>query len=280
MAIATLRIASEADAIVADLVGVPVARDSEGPLLPQGLPSSFAGVTVPSSLDATWAERQDFEAKARQSLVLRTIDATGLVLLGIGDASDADAEVWRRAGAALSRAAGARHVVALLLPLPSTIPTVEVAQAVVEGALLASHRLSTSKTEPNVATPGELVLIPVAAGGVSDEEARAVEQGARAGEVVAGAVAWARDLANRPAGQLTPRRFAHEALRRLEQDPGVTVEIWREDELEAERLGVCSACRVAPSSRRDWSGRRMSPKALPTVTWSSSARGSRSTLAD
>jgi leucyl aminopeptidase len=125
----------------------------------------------------------------------------------------------------------------LLLPLPSTIPAREVAQAVVEGALLASYRPSASKTEPDEPALRELVLLGVAAGGVSDEDRKAVEEGARAGEVVASAVCWARDLINRPAGQLTPRRFAHEALRRLEQDPSVTVEIWREPELEHERLG-------------------------------------------
>jgi leucyl aminopeptidase len=237
MAIATVRITHEGDALTADVVGMPVARDNEGVLVPQGLPSSFSGVQVPTTLDTGWAAKQGFEAKVRQSLVLRSIGAPAVVLVGIGDAQSADADVWRRAGAALSRAAGAKQVAALLLPLPSTIPTEEVAQAVTEGALLASYRLTSSKSEPEEASPGELVLVPVSAGGVSDEDRRAVEIGARAGEVVAGAVSWARDLSNRPPGQLTPRKFAHEALRRLEQDPGVTVEIWREVELEAERLG-------------------------------------------
>jgi leucyl aminopeptidase len=237
MAIATLRITHKDDSLVADVVALPVARDSEGVLVPQGLPTTFGGVELPTTLDTAWAAKQGFDAKAGQSLVLRSIDAPTVVLVGIGDAANADADVWRRAGAALARVAGARQVAAVLLPLPSTIPTDEVAQAVSEGALLASHRLSTSKSEQEDASPGEIVVVPVAAGGVTDEDRRAVEKGARAGEVVAGAVGWARDLANRPPGQLTPRRFAHEALRRLEHDPGVTVEIWREVELEAERLG-------------------------------------------
>jgi leucyl aminopeptidase len=237
MAIATVRSTHEHDSFDADVIGVPVAHDHEGLLVPQGLPSSFGGAEVPSQIDTAWAARQGFEGKPRQTLVLRSVDAPAVALVGIGDAANADAEVWRRAGAALARASGENHVAALLLPLPSTIPTAAVAQAVTEGALLASYRVDASRSEPEVASPGEFVLVPVAAGGVNDEDRRAVEQGARAGEVVAGAVAWARDLANRPPGQLTPRRFAHEALRRLEQDPSVTVEVWREAELERERLG-------------------------------------------
>jgi leucyl aminopeptidase len=234
---AALRVATDTESLDVGAICLPVARDDEGLLVPQGLPATLAGVDIPSAVDTTWAEGQGFEGKARQSLALRTPGSPSVVLLGIGEPAGANAEVWRRAGAALARAVGKRQAAALLLPLPSTISAREVAQAVVEGALLASYRPLGSKTEPDDPALRELVVIPVAAGGVNDEDRRAVEDGTRAGEVVAGAVCWARDLINRPAGQLTPRRFAHEALRRLEQDPSVTVEIWREPELEHERLG-------------------------------------------
>lgn len=237
MPLATLRVVREGDLFEVDAVGMPVARDDEGLLVPQGLPASLAGAAVPQHLDTAWAERQGFEGKARQSLVVRSLHGPSLVLLGIGQAHAADREVWRRAGAAFARAAGKGQSAALLVPLPSTIPTEQVAQALVEGALLASYRPQTSKSDPDEALLRELVLVPVAVGGVGDEDRRAVEQGARAGEVIASAVCWARDLVNRPAGQLTPRRFAHEAIRRLEQDPAVTIEVWREAELEQERLG-------------------------------------------
>ncbi len=237
MPVATLRLARDGDLLEVEAVGIPVARDDDGLLVPQGLPGSLAGADIPSQVDTAWAQRHGFEGKARQHLVLRSMHAPSLVLLGIGDAEEAGKDVWRRAGAAFARAAGKGQSGALLVPLPSTIATRDVAQAVVEGALLASYRPQTSKSEPDEALLRELFLIPVAAGGVSDADRRALEEGARAGEVVAGAVCWARDLVNRPAGQLTPRRFAHEAIRRLEQDPAVTVEVWREAELEQERLG-------------------------------------------
>jgi leucyl aminopeptidase len=237
MPTATVRVATEAERLEVGAVCLPVARDDQGLLVPQGLPASLGGVDVPSEIDTTWAQGQGFEGKARQSLALRAPGAPSVVLLGIGEPAGADADVWRRAGASLARAVGKRQAAALLLPLPSTIPARELAQAVVEGALLASYRPTASKTEPDEPALRELVVLPVAAGGVSEDDRRAIEDGARAGQVVAGAVCWARDLINRPAGQLTPRRLAHEALRRLEEDPSIKVEIWREPELEHERLG-------------------------------------------
>ena len=234
---AQVRIAGASELPRSAAVAMPVARDDEGLLVPQGLPAEVLGLDIPSQLDAEWAEAQGFEGSAGQSLVLRAVDRPSLVLLGVGDASDADAEVWRRAGAAAVRAAGKATTVAILLPLPSTIATDAAASAVVEGALLAAHRPRASKTGDEPLSAKEVVLVPVALEGLRPEDRDLVAEGAHRGEVLAGAVCWARDMVNRPAAQLTPRRFAHEALRRLESDPHVTVEIWRDAELEAERCG-------------------------------------------
>jgi leucyl aminopeptidase len=233
----SVRIAGATELPRGSALAIPVARDDEGLLIPQGLPTDVLGLAIPTELDATWAEAQGFEASPGQSLVLRALDAPTLVLLGIGDAAGADAEVWRRAGAAAARAAGRAPAAVVLLPLPSTVATDEVACAVVEGALLAAYRIAGSKTTEGPVGPSELVLVPVAVHGLSNEDHASVAEGARRGEVIAGAVCWARDLINRPAAQLTPRRFSHEALRRLESDPHVTIEIWRDAELEAERCG-------------------------------------------
>jgi leucyl aminopeptidase len=233
----SVRIAGATELPSGSALAIPVARDDEGLLIPQGLPTEVLGRVIPTDLDATWAEAQGFEASPGQSLVLRALDAPTLVLLGIGDAANADAEVWRRAGAAAARAAGRAPAAVVVLPLPSTVATDAVASAVVEGALLASYRIGGSKTSEAPVGPSELVLVPVAVHGLSGEDRASVVEGARRGEVIAGAVCWARDLINRPAAQLTPRRFSHEALRRLESDPNVTIEIWRDAELEAERCG-------------------------------------------
>jgi leucyl aminopeptidase len=232
----TARVAHELTPIEGCTVVVPVARDDEGLLVPRGLPGEFSGANVPDRVDTSWASRQGFEGKVGQTLVLRTMSSPTVVLCGIGDAALADAEVWRRVSAAAMRASGRDTEVALLLPLPSTIETRAVAQAVVEGALLASSRPIASKTTP-IEEPSGIVVVPVANEGISDEDRELVDEGAARGATVAEAVCWARELINRPAAQLTPRRFAHEAVRRLEDDPNVTVDIWRDTEIENERLG-------------------------------------------
>jgi leucyl aminopeptidase len=232
-----MRISGATELSASSAVAVPVARDEEGLLVPQGLPDDVLGLAIPTELDAAWAEGQGFEGSPGQSLVLRSVGRPALVLVGIGNATDADGEVWRKAGAAAVRAAGRAPAVAFLLPLPSTIEAREAARAVTEGALLAAYRIDGSKTAGDGTAPTEVVLVPVALEGLTDDDRAQVAEGARRGEVIAGAVCWARDLVNRPAGQLTPRRLAHEALRRMEDDANVTVEIWRDAELEAERLG-------------------------------------------
>jgi leucyl aminopeptidase len=233
----TVRVAHGLDPIEGCTVVLPVARDDEGLLIPRGLPSEFSGAAVPNRVDTAWASRQGFEGKVGQTLVLRTMDRPTVVLCGIGDAASADAEVWRRVGAAAMRASGQGTEVALLLPLPSTIETRAVAQAVVEGAVLATARSNASKTAPRADAPTGIAVVPVANEGIADEDRELVDEGAARGSTVADAVCWARELINRPAAQLTPRRFAHEAIRRLEDDPNVTVDIWRDTEIENERLG-------------------------------------------
>jgi leucyl aminopeptidase len=233
----SVRIAGATELPRGSALAVPVACDDQGLLIPQGLPSDVMGRSIPTELEANWAAAQGFEATPGQALALRAIDESTLLLLGIGEAEHADAEVWRRAGAAAARAAGRAPAVVVLLPLPSTIGTADVACAVVEGALLAAYRIAGSKTTEDPVGPTELVLVPVALNGLSSEDRASVADGANRGEVIAGAVCWARDLINRPAAQLTPRRLSHEALRRLESDPNVTIEIWRDAELEVERCG-------------------------------------------
>jgi leucyl aminopeptidase len=234
----SVRIAGVAELPKGAAIAMPVARDDEGLLVPLGLPAEVLGRAIPTDLDAAWAASQGFEGGVGQSLALRVIDHATLILLGVGDAAGADGEVWRRAGAAAVRAAGRAPSVAILLPLPSTIATVDAARCVVEGALLAAYRIAGSKTAEDTAAPSEVALVPVALDGLGDDDRANVADGVRRGEVIADAVCWARDLVNRPAAQLTPRRFSHEALRRLENDPHVTIEIWRDAELEAESCGA------------------------------------------
>ncbi len=54
---------------------------------------------------------------------------------------------------------------------------------------------------------------------------------------MAESVALARDLVNEPPSSLTPERFADTFVRRFADVAGVSVEVWDEGRIEAERLG-------------------------------------------
>jgi leucyl aminopeptidase len=237
MVIPSVRVSAVGDLTSVGAIGLPVARDDQGLLLAQGLPAELVGVSIPTTLDTTWAAEQGFEARPGQALAVRTIGGPTLLLLGIGDAAAADGDVWRRLGAAAVRASAKSSSVAILLPLPSTVATAEAARSVTEGALLASYKTGQAKSVPEEAPLVEVLVVPTAKEAISEADLGHVATGVDAGRVTADAVCWAREMINRPAAQLTPRRFAHEALRRLEDDPQVTVVVWRDAELEAERLG-------------------------------------------
>ncbi|MHB1582563.1 MAG: leucyl aminopeptidase family protein, partial [Acidimicrobiales bacterium] len=106
------------------------------------------------------------------------------------------------------------------------------AAALTEGAMLAAYRFDPYRSSPKPAALERLVVLRGdAAPGTS------FERGIARGAAVAGAVALARDLANTPAGDLTPSRLAERAADELDGRPGTTVEVWDEHRITAERLG-------------------------------------------
>jgi leucyl aminopeptidase len=232
-----VRIADLATLASSDVVGVPVAVDDQGVLLPKGLPTTAAGVAIPGEVDTAWARVQGFEGKPGEVLAIRSIGGSTVLLLGIGSPVSADADVWRRLGAAAVRASSRAASLAILVPLPSTIPVSRVAQAVAEGSLLASYRPDGSKTAPSDSLPSEVRVVPVSSEVMSDATTTQFAQGTERAVAVARAVHWARDLVNRPAAQLTPRAFADEAARHLDGIPRTSIEVWDEGRIEDERLG-------------------------------------------
>src|SRR5579862_9708879 len=79
--------------------------------------SRLAAALLPDDADAGWLKQQGFDGRPGQALVLRSAaGAPSVVLLGLGDRRGVGAERWRRASAALVRAAGQGGVAALLVP--------------------------------------------------------------------------------------------------------------------------------------------------------------------
>ncbi len=180
--------------------------------------------------DEAWLRRQGFTAAKGTSLVLRAASGPpSVVLLGVGPRAGLDPERWRLAGAALTRAAGDGGGAAALLvpedPPGGDVPAV--AAAIAEGATLGTYRFDAYRSVPRPEHVDRLVV--VGRGDWSD--------GLRRGAVAASAAAFARDLVNTPAGDMTPRVLAERVRERLTGLDRTTLEVWDEDRIADERLG-------------------------------------------
>ena len=228
---------AKADAVTAkaDLLAVPVFAGAE---LGPGAEEAVAALGVPM---APLLEARGFTGKAGEAAALPTLGrlpATVLVLVGVGERAKVDAEVLRRAAAAVVRQGrGARKAVTTL---PQALPADPAAavQAVTEGALLAAYRFDKYKRARQAKGNGSgppaelasLVLYPGASG------TRGLAGALAAGQVRAAATNLARDLSNEPANALHPADLAT-AARKLLAGKGVTVKVKDEKALAAEGFG-------------------------------------------
>ncbi|MEV5747507.1 leucyl aminopeptidase [Actinoallomurus sp. NPDC052308] len=146
---------------------------------------------------------------------------TDLLLYGVGDGSPA---ALRRAGAAVARRG--RGGANLAVAVPSGADDAALA-AFTEGLLLASYDFRVGGP-PRRPAAEKITLLTEVERAVGD----AVERGA----VVARAVAAARDLANAPSLEKTPRWLAEQA-ERLAAEAGLTVRVRDERELRAAGFG-------------------------------------------
>ncbi|MGH9083704.1 MAG: leucyl aminopeptidase, partial [Acidimicrobiales bacterium] len=190
--------------------------------------------------DTGWLQHQGFSAQPGQSLVLRAAAGPpSIVLLGLGRPGSVDAERWRRAGAALVRAAGEGGTAAVLVPAEAlgaradgpgaaAVGATAVGAALAEGAVLAAYRFDGYRSTRRSRTVDRVVVV-----GAGDELGAGVRRGARA----ALAAALARDLINTPPSDLTPAVLADRVAELLAGRDRTTVEVWDEDRIAAERLG-------------------------------------------
>ena len=226
-------------------IGVPVWSQEDGPIVAVSGDLGSGRLGVPAGLDPAWCTRHGFTGKVGQTLALPTPrDGTGrsddeapapeVTLVGVGShsllAGDRGLESLRRASAAFVRAAGQGGSAAFLLP-DTDVDVEAAATAVAEGAALASYRFDAYRSGEN---PGPLDTLTVV--GAPSDVSR-VAAGVARGTRVAESVALARDLVNEPPSSLTPERFADTFVRRFADVAEVSVEVWDEERIVAERLG-------------------------------------------
>ncbi len=155
-------------------------------------------------LDADYLAGRGFTAKLGQTAALPGPPV--IVLVGLGPSADLDAQVFRRAGGALARAASRYPVIATRLLDAEEVPARRpaAAQALAEGMVLGSYRYTTYKSDSEPVALAEVCVI----GGGGARVSAALDLGVRIGA----GVAFARDLVNTPGGDLTPQALAEAAV--------------------------------------------------------------------
>ena len=194
----------------------------------------FAGALdsgdLPDGLDQAYLRSQGFEAKPGQSCVVPGVGGQVVVALGLGEPADASVGTYRKAAAALARAAQRQTHLAIdvLDTVPEGIDRPAVAQALAEGTLLGAYRYTALKSDPERTHIESLTVV----GKGGKRVATSLDRGRAVGE----AVRVARDLVNQPGGTLTPSAFATRA-EELADLKGFDIEVLDRDAIEAEEMG-------------------------------------------
>ncbi len=172
-----------------------------------------------------------FEGKPGQTLVLPSNKKQLTIVVGIGEAAKANADVMRTAAAALARASAKGASISTTLATAGRGDRTAIAQAVTEGLILATHRYDDLKSDKKATSKLKSVTL-VAPGAMHVS----ITKGAMRGEIIADAVCLARDLANMPPAYLTAKMFAERA-QKIGAETGVKVEVFNKDQLLAMGCG-------------------------------------------
>ena len=191
----------------------------------------------------------EFEGKSNQTVLLHThgkVPAKRILLVGMGKKSEVRLETLRQAmGAAAKRVrqAGARscHTVLRADGL-SGCSTVEITQAMVEGAVLAGYEFTAYRTEKtnNRKGPGQLTIVER-----DRNQLPLIKQGIERGLASAEATWFVRDLCNHPSNVMTPSRLVKEA-KAISKERSVKLKVLERRDME--KLGMGALLGVARGS--------------------------------
>lgn len=195
--------------------------------------------TVDKALDGSLSDilkQKEFHGRRYETdslLSLGKLAARRVLLVGIGKEADYDLYYLRNVVAAAARAAhkkGARSL-AFIMPTPAGAGAADVAQAIVEGAMLGLVNPDIYKTAERDADSDVEELVIVGAGGTDVDEA------VKRGQILAEAANFTRSLAEEPANIMTPVRLAEEARRMCQQHGNLEFNVLGRAEMEAKGMG-------------------------------------------
>ncbi len=202
-------------------------------------PEAGPGVREVRGIDLLGLYRQAaLKGKLGEHLLVPNTGVTGLaarsvMLVGLGPRGEARADTVRRAAGRVARQLSRRATVASALAQGAGRAAAAAVQALVEGQILGAYRFDRYKTASDEDPPALETFTVL---GASRWDAKAARAAVARGEVVASAAAWARDLVNTPARDMTPAALA-EAARSMAKDVGLQVKIWDEQQLEEGGFG-------------------------------------------
>ncbi len=164
------------------------------------------------------------------------VSAKRVLLVGLGTRETVTLERIRQAmGTAAKRArtAKAKGIVCVMPDVPKgTGPMDEVAQAMVEGAVLGEYRFNeyrTDRTDDNHSLQSCTLLI------ASNSHLEEAKDGAKRGQILGEATCFVRDLCNHPANVMTPSRVVTEA-KKIAREAKVRLKVL--DRKQQEKLGM------------------------------------------
>ncbi|HUQ03072.1 MAG TPA: leucyl aminopeptidase [Kofleriaceae bacterium] len=193
------------------------------------------------------AKSESFEGKSGQSLIFwanGSTKAKRIAVLGAGAKSEVEVTALRDVGAVAAQIANKVGAKSLALVVPSLGGPREAAsiQMIAEGALLGSYKFgryltgADAKKTPSLSNFGIVVESkgkkPTAA------QSKAIKGALDRAQVVAGAVARARDMINEPAGFMTPTQVAHEAEAIAKKHDSVSVTVLSAKKCEDLGMGM------------------------------------------
>lgn len=218
----------------------------------EGLAKQDAGV-IDKALGGALREllqSKEFEGNANETLLFHSqgkAPAKRLLLVGLGKKKDVTVDTIRQAlGHAVKRVRQAKagsFVVAVPLVTPRGASAIEVAQAMVEGAILGGYQFTLYRSDSTKANDKDVERMTVLT--TQKAQLKLLTEGVRRGVATAEATCLVRDLCLHPSNVMTPTRIANEA-KAVAKETGVSLKILEQKDME--QLGMGALLGVARGS--------------------------------
>ncbi len=159
-----------------------------------------------------------------------------LLLVGLGEKKSFAVGILRRAAAAAAASVKQSSAEALAIVLPSAehILLADVAQAIVEGALLSGYKYDKFKTEGKNAKKKHLKKITLICADKTD--VKSVQKVADYAKNLCDGVMLARDLANAPNNEIYPETLAERAAE-AGKEGGFSVKVFDKEKIQSLKMG-------------------------------------------